>query len=356
MKRINILTLASALIALFSFNSCAKNDTAASVSITTLTCASATFSATPTIATVYSGTATVPYVGGNGVTYSAGTAISSIGVTGLTATLSAGTLASGAGNLTFNIAGTPASSGVASFAISFGGQSCSLALTVSATTTNELAIYQKIYAASSITSDGTYVIIKTTGEPDHKSIYYPTTNSLYETFSGTTTYAGTAYVFKKNPNAIAAFNYTFKIPLNPKVATNHVATPLGAMGVSLNGVPFYNQYAGPSQPLTGEFVSFDQFSGHPTGNNNYHYHVEPKHLTTVKATKSSLLGFLLDGFPVYGPEENGAAVTNTMLDAYHGHTHATTDYPNGIYHYHITDADPFINGSGFYGTPGTVTQ
>jgi hypothetical protein len=92
MKRINILTLASALIALFSFNSCAKNDTAASVSITTLTCASATFSATPTIATVYSGTATVPYVGGNGVTYSAGTAISSIGVTGLTATLSAGTL------------------------------------------------------------------------------------------------------------------------------------------------------------------------------------------------------------------------------------------------------------------------
>lgn len=45
-----------------------------------------------------------------------------------------------------------------------------------------------------------------------------------------------------------------------------------------------------------------------------------------------------------------------MLDAYHGHTHATADYPNGIYHYHINATDPYINGSGFYGTAGTVTQ
>ena len=54
--------------------------------------------------------------------------------------------------------------------------------------------------------------------------------------------------------------------------------------------------------------------------------------------------------------ENGAAITNANLDAYHGHTHATADFPNGIYHYHITSADPYINGSGFYGTPGTVSQ
>ncbi|RIJ42905.1 YHYH protein [Pontibacter oryzae] len=217
-------------------------------------------------------------------------------------------------------------------------------------------VYKKVYGASSITTDGTYVIIKTTGAPDHKSVYYPSTSSLYEHFSGSTTYAGTTYTFRKNPNTIGSFNYTFKIPLHPEVAATHAATPLGAIGVSLNGVPFYNQYAGPNQPLTNEFQSFDQYSGHPTGNNNYHYHLEPIYLTTVKATKASLLGFLLDGFPVYGPVENGAAVTNAMLDAYHGHTHATEDYPSGTYHYHITDADPYINGSGFYGTPGTVTQ
>ena len=215
------------------------------------------------------------------------------------------------------------------------------------------AVYSKIYGASSITSDGNFVTIKTTGAPDHKSVYYATTNSLYENYSGTT-FGGTT--FNKNPNMIGVLNYTFKIPVNPVKASSSAATPLGAIGVALNGVPFFNQYAGPSQPLTNEITSFDQSWGHPAPGGRYHYHVEPLHLTQVKASKSSLLGFLLDGFPVYGPEENGALVTNAMLDAYHGHTHATADYPNGIYHYHITNSDPYLNGSGFYGTPGTVSQ
>ena len=215
------------------------------------------------------------------------------------------------------------------------------------------AIYSKIYGATSITSDGTYITIKSNGTPDHKSAYYPVSNPLYENFSGTT-FGG--YTFNKNPNTIASQNLTFKIPVNPQVASSHSATPLGPIGISLNGVPFFNQYAGPNQPLTNEVTSFDQYWGHPQMTGQYHYHVEPLYLTTVKATKSSLLGFLLDGFPVYGPEENGTTVTNAMLDAYHGHTSATADYPNGIYHYHITGTDPYINGSGFYGTPGTVSQ
>jgi hypothetical protein len=221
------------------------------------------------------------------------------------------------------------------------------------TSTTVPDVYKKIYGASSITSDGTTITIKTNGLPDHKSSYYATTNALYESFSGTT-FAGS--VFQKNPNSIAEKAYIFKIPINPKAASSLTATALGAMGVSLNGVPFYNQYAGPNQPLTGEIVSFDKYWGHPTPTSAYHYHVEPLYLTTVKATKSSLMGFLLDGFPVYGPEENGATVDNSKLDKYHGHTSTTTDYPNGIYHYHITSTDPYINGSGYYGTPGTVSQ
>jgi hypothetical protein len=218
---------------------------------------------------------------------------------------------------------------------------------------NVPAVYLKIYGATSITSDGTYITIKSTGQPDHKSVYYPTTNALYENFSGTTFGGAT---FKKNPNTITARTYTFKIPLNPAINSTHAATPLGAMGVAVNGIPLYNQYAAPNTPLTDEVISFDQYRGHPTGTGSYHYHVEPLYLTNVKVTKSSLLGFLLDGFPVYGPEENGKEVTNDMLDAFHGHTAVTVDYPNGIYHYHINNTDPFINGSGYYGTPGTVTQ
>lgn len=214
-------------------------------------------------------------------------------------------------------------------------------------------IYKKVYGATSITSDGTYIYIKSKGLPDHKSVYYATTDPLYENFSGTT-FGGRT--FSKNPNSISEKSYTFKIPVNPAIAANHQPTPLGPIGVAVNGVPFFNQYAGPSQPLTNEVVSFDQSWGHPAPGGMYHYHVEPIYLTTVKLTKSSLLGFLLDGFPVYGPMENGSLVNESALDSYHGHTAVTPDYPSGIYHYHITGTDPYINGSGFYGTPGTVSQ
>lgn len=223
------------------------------------------------------------------------------------------------------------------------------------TTPNENvpAVYKKIYGATSITADGTYVYIKTNGTPDHKSVYYPVSNSLYETFSGTT-FGG--HTFAKNPNAIASKSYTFKLPLNPTLASTPTATPLGPIGVALNGVPFFNQYAGPNQPLTNEVTSFDQWWGHPAQAGDYHYHVEPLYLTTVKMSKSALLGFLLDGFPVYGTEEKGSIVTESSLDDFHGHFGATVDYPQGIYHYHITSTDPYINGNGFYGVPGTVSQ
>jgi hypothetical protein len=227
--------------------------------------------------------------------------------------------------------------------------------TGSGTGTNAVVpeVYKKLYGATSITSDGTWITIRSKGLPDHKSPYYATTNPLYENFSGTT-YNGVNFV--KNPNTIAEKNYVFKIPVSPKEATNKQPTPLGPIGVSINGVPFFNQYAGPNQPLTGEVVSFDRYWGHPAPGGMYHYHVEPLFLTVEKVGKSALLGFLLDGFPVYGPVENGNPVAESALDAYHGHSHATTDYPNGIYHYHVTNNDPYINGSGFFGAPGTVSQ
>ena len=224
---------------------------------------------------------------------------------------------------------------------------------ISTPTTTVPDVYKKIYGATSITTDGTYVTIKTNGQPDHKSVYYPTANAKYEAFSGTT-FGGET--FKKNPNVISLTNaFTFKIPLNPVMSNTHASTSLGAIGVAVNGVPLFNQYAGPNQPLTNEIISFDQYRGHPTGTSIYHYHVEPIYLTQTKG-KEALMGFLLDGFPVYGPEENGAAVIESNLDIYHGHTSKTTDYPNGIYHYHITNTDPYINGNGYYGTAGTVSN
>jgi hypothetical protein len=226
------------------------------------------------------------------------------------------------------------------------------ATTTPTTTGDELTIYKKIYGASDIYKDGDYVVIKTNGRPDHKSPYYQSTqweSTLYEAYNGTNTQYNT------NPNRIATINYTFRIPLTPTKATTSQETPLGPMGVSLNGVPLFNQYAAGRAVLTGEINSFDQYGGHPAMAGDYHYHLEPTYLTSTKG-KDVLLGFLLDGYPVYGPTENGKTVTNTDLDNYHGHSHATADYPSGIYHYHITSEDPYINGDGFYGVPGTVTK
>ncbi|HAK12639.1 MAG TPA: YHYH protein [Chitinophagaceae bacterium] len=222
-----------------------------------------------------------------------------------------------------------------------------------ATTTTSSAtlpdVFKKFNTTVTISVEGNYVVLKSNAVPDHKSPYFATTDSRYEAYNG----SNAAYA--KNPNSIITQNLTFKIPLNPASAATKQATALGPIGISLNGVPFYNQYAGPNQPLTNEINSFDQYNGHPQQSGQYHYHVEPLFLTSAKG-RGALLGFLLDGYPVYGPLENGTLVLNSSLDAYHGHTHVTTEYPNGIYHYHITADAPYINGNGYYGTPGTVTQ
>jgi hypothetical protein len=209
------------------------------------------------------------------------------------------------------------------------------------------APFSKFTSDVQISVDGNYVVLKSTGIPNHKSPYFSATDARYEAYNGTNAN------FSKAPNAIAAQSYTFRIPLNPTKAPTATATSLGPIGISLNGVAFFNQYNGQNRPLTVEVDTFDQYNGHPSPTSEYHYHVEPLFLTKSAGT-SALLGFLLDGFPVYGPMENGKRITNADLDQLHGHTGVTADYPNGIYHYHITDADPYINGAGFYGTAGTV--
>ena len=279
--------------------------------------------------------------------------------TGFTATFS-GTIAANTGTQLVTITFAPTSAVVYSGNVTVNADQTSgtntMAISgtgIAATVADPLAVYKKIYGATSITEEGNFVVIKSTGMPEHKSPYYLGTQwaaTLYEAYNGTNS------AWSQNPNKIASFSLTFKIPKNPTVAATHAATPLGAMGVAINGVPLYNQYAGPNnQALTSEINSFDQYNGHPQQQGAYHYHVEPLWLTRLKG-KDALIGFMLDGFPVYGTLENGVTVTNSNLDVYHGHTHATADYPNGIYHYHITAEAPYINGNGFYGTAGTVTQ
>lgn len=208
------------------------------------------------------------------------------------------------------------------------------------------AFYKLFGGAAIVTVDGNYVVITTTDLPDHKSPYYGIGNAKYEQYNGTNS------AFSINPNLIIAQQLSFRIPITPTRLTTPSATPLGPIGVAVNGIAIFNQYAGGGQPLTGEINTFDQYNGHPQQQGQYHYHAEPYWIT--RNGKDALIGVLLDGYPVYGPLENGKMLTSADLDAAHGHTGATKEFPLGIYHYHTTADVPYINGSGFAGAPGTV--
>jgi hypothetical protein len=198
--------------------------------------------------------------------------------------------------------------------------------------------------------DGDFMVIESSNVPNHPSPYFSRGDDRYEAYNGPN---GS---FRLNPNSIGSQSFVYRIPLNPAEASNKRSTNLGSIGIAINGVALFNQYAGPNnQPLTNEIDSFDQFNGHPQNTGVYHYHIEPLYLTGLEG-KDGLIGVLLDGFPVYGPIENGVAVTNTELDEYHGHFHATEEFPDGIYHYHFTDTDPYLIGGGCFVNLGTQTN
>ena len=221
---------------------------------------------------------------------------------------------------------------------------------ISSTETAPASIWDLFADRLEIYQDGDYMVIESDDIPDHTSPYFASDHVQYEAYNGSNPN------FRINPNNITAQNLVFRIPLNPSEASSKTNTRLGPIGVALNGVAFFNQYAGPNnQPLTSEVNSFDQHNGHPTGGDTYHYHFEPSHLTTTKG-KSALLGILLDGYPVYGPEEDGKTLTSTDLDEYHGHFGPTPEFPDGIYHYHFTADDPYLNGGQFFGNPGTQSN
>lgn len=223
-------------------------------------------------------------------------------------------------------------------------------------TTDDIStLVSKFYSSDVTLSVQMNSVTATTKDlPDHKSHYYHMSNPLYEEH---TTQNDPA--FDPNPGTIGEQNIVFTLPRFPEEASNKQGPGLGAMGVAINSVVFYNQEAGPGDDIFEEIATFDQWEGHPAMD-EYHYHIETPWLTDGsnpnKVDASAFMGFLQDGFPVYGPMENGAAVTNDILDDYHGHIGPTADFPNGIYHYHITDEFPWINGDAFYGTPGTQTE
>lgn len=155
----------------------------------------------------------------------------------------------------------------------------------------------------------------------------------------------------------------------PKCITTTVETSLGRIGIVLNGAQLFNDYENMEKTIvalddnvTHDHASFvDECNGHPLqGLDGYHYHGVPKCITEridTAGKHSSLLGILEDGFPVYGPQgDKGVALTNADLDTCSGHFGATPEFPNGIYHYHLTNDKAPYSIDCYHGEVDTSSQ
>ena len=218
---------------------------------------------------------------------------------------------------------------------------------------------------------------------------------LYITSNGIPNHAPGQFPNDRNPNTIAPQHHEYRVPMNPKQTGRK--TPVGMMpfGVALNGVPFdpsaaewWNrdprsgwQY----EALTGfTDLGMDRHNAHVQPGGVYHYHGYPNGLANLlyHGESMTLLGYAADGFPIYAPyayidpddpasgtkqvrssyrlkrgnrpngpggEYDGTFVEDFEyvelsgdLDECNGREGVTPEYPDGIYHYFITENFPFV--------------
>ncbi len=129
------------------------------------------------------------------------------------------------------------------------------------------------------------------------------------------------------------------IPLHPQIASTPVPVNTkhflrGAIAIAVNGIAIFSPYTntGVDAFIDGQL---DQFGGHSGRADDYHYHTAPAVLFN-RIPQTSPLAFALDGFAIYGniePDGN----QQLPLDTNHGHFGK-----DGIYHYHISNAAPYM--------------
>ncbi len=274
-----------------------------------------------------------------------------------------------------------------------------IALEKYALTNSEYSVYVCTEDANN-DGEADYMVIESTNLPEHESVYFDESNHHHKDFDFTTNqhkydsvYNGTQRLGSAGNNKIEAQSIIMKMPINPTSANTKTATSFATIGLALNGVSFFNENAAPGDEITEELFTFDQCSGHPQQQGVYHYHVDPvclirdlggnvnsetitvdnktyQWLEDDGSNGSLLLGFLKDGFPVYGPVGNdekdcsGINIDTSTIDQYNGHSHCTAEFDSAIYHYHVKTAE--LGGTGspvfwitneyFYGIPGIIQQ
>lgn len=178
-------------------------------------------------------------------------------------------------------------------------------------------------------------IFSTNDLPNHPTGVYPIAPS------------DDAFYYDRNPNRIATQNMQVELPANPQLADRATCTP-GAVGILETGVVLFNALDAPGRDAVAHEAQ-DACQGHPQQSGVYHYHSATTCLPDKRAKDghSTLIGYSLDGFGIYGKHgEGGKTLASADLDACHGHTHAIAW--NGkqvsMYHYHATWDFPYTVG------------
>ena len=176
-----------------------------------------------------------------------------------------------------------------------------------------------------LSDDGTQIFIETTGFPDHTSIYWNPSNSLY--IDEPTVTKTTEDTFIGGGTGEAS---SFTVDATPDLTGATVATELNTIGIAVSGAAIFNDQEGMGD-LDAAAASLD-FNGAHKGPGVYHYHLEPRSITN---DDDELVGILLDGVFLYGRRCASTGTYPTDLDASGGHTSTTQFEDEELYHYHI---------------------
>ncbi len=150
---------------------------------------------------------------------------------------------------------------------------------------------------------------------------------------------------------------TFLIPANPvMLSTPNKIDTVELVGLSVNGIPINGhpptvagtESGGPGGG--GAIPALDPCGGHMDPAGYYHWHFGASEMnsvlkannihdvtcTAVAQSQTAMIGYAKDGHPIYASkDQDGSAPSN--LDSCQGHTAPTKEFPNGVYHYHVSD-------------------
>ncbi len=156
----------------------------------------------------------------------------------------------------------------------------------------------------------------------------------------------TAYSYDRNPNSIRGYSLSVSVPAAPRVAAAPSCMDGGAIGYTTNGVAIYNALDGGNRDAAA-YETLDKCWGHPERSGQYHFHTMSSCVDSGSATANSpVWGFMLDGFPITGPWENGVMLKTADLDVCHGKTSTITldGVAVSMYHYVATEDYPYTAG------------